>query len=304
MSDRRMMLDTPPLLTFNPSEAPDGVYIYTQDGTLHDPDKWDTANNNAAVGVAIVSDYEYDYGKHRFAIGKNLQAANKIVWSKRLYGVDINGILTTTFKRGAKADYQGLSNSNIVAAQATEENATNNCCLYCIQKTINQKSGYLPSYGEVCELYNKINTVNEILQLIGSSSFVDMLDKIYESDVHYLWSSTEATSSLVWVKALDDDFGSDSMAKSDVIYDYYAVPLFPITDTFNLALNIQDRQIILQFRKGDSINLSYLIPPAYITVFQGWYDTPDYSGNLISGINSIESDVELYAKLNSSPDAP
>lgn len=37
-------------------EVTNGVYIYTTNDTLVDPDNWDTANNSTAVGVAIISD--------------------------------------------------------------------------------------------------------------------------------------------------------------------------------------------------------------------------------------------------------
>ena len=56
--------------------------------------------------------------------------------------------------------------------------------------------------------------------------------------------------------------------------------------------------------KGDFVNLSYFIPMAYATVLLGWYETEDFSGKALTQIDSIQSDMVLYAKLSNSPDSP
>ena len=40
----------------SPSEASNGVYVYANNGKLYNPEEWDTANNDLAVGVAVVTD--------------------------------------------------------------------------------------------------------------------------------------------------------------------------------------------------------------------------------------------------------
>ena len=40
----------------SPESASNGVYVYANNGKLYSPDNWDTANNDSAVGVAVVDD--------------------------------------------------------------------------------------------------------------------------------------------------------------------------------------------------------------------------------------------------------
>lgn len=39
----------------DPTTAPNGVYVYSNDGKLYNLDDWDAANNDSAVGVAVIT---------------------------------------------------------------------------------------------------------------------------------------------------------------------------------------------------------------------------------------------------------
>ena len=83
-----------------PTEGIYGVFIYDTNGNLTKPEEWNTANNDLAVGVAVIDE------NCAFIIGKT-QNYSEIVWSKTLYGTTVSGIMTTSDSNIAKTDYAG-----------------------------------------------------------------------------------------------------------------------------------------------------------------------------------------------------
>ena len=101
-----------------PTEGIYGVFIYDTNGNLTKPEEWDTANNDLAVGVAVIDE------NCAFVIGK--EASESKAWSNTLNRTLVSGILTTTDKSTAKTDYAGESNSAIVRGLTSgETNAFN-----------------------------------------------------------------------------------------------------------------------------------------------------------------------------------
>lgn len=190
-----------------------GVYVYTNKGELVNPEEWDTANNDSAIGVAVIDD------NCQFIIDKNLLIKNNIAWSDALHDTDIDGILTTTSSVTAQTDFSGQSNTNIIRTQASGEDSSNNAAHYCYSQTLNGLNGYLPSAGELYTMWENKTEVNNALTTIGTTTINTAL----------MWSSTEYSSAGAWLLS----WGSSSspfsfLAKNNVATDYYTFPFFPL----------------------------------------------------------------------------
>ena len=165
-----------------PTEGIYGVFIYDTSGNLTKPEEWDTANNDLAVGVAVIDE------NCAFVIGKT-QSNNNIAWSSQLHGIEVSGILTTTESSTAKADYAGEANSAIVRGLTSGENNAFNWA-YGNTITVNGTTlyGYL---GAMCELqtaYDNKAAVDSALSKIGGTAMV----------ANYHWSSTQYNSNNAW----------------------------------------------------------------------------------------------------------
>ena len=91
-----------------PTEGIYGVFIYDTNGNLTKPEEWDTANNDLAVGVAVIDE------NCAFVIEKTV-SYSYIVWGGA--GTTISGITTTTDDATAKTDYAGESNTTKIINQ-------------------------------------------------------------------------------------------------------------------------------------------------------------------------------------------
>ena len=207
----------------DPATASNGVYIYSNDGLLYNPEEWDTANNDLAIGVAVITKY------CKFVISKNLPMTNHIAWSNALYGTDVSGILTSSSSSTAQTDYAGQNNTNLIRSASSGENSSNNAAHYCYAQTLNGQHGYLPALGELVAMYNNKSDIDEALVLIGSQSISDRCDELQTSNKPWFWSSTEYSSRNAWFLSweyspspLGDDlkYGGNSLN--------YAFPVFPL----------------------------------------------------------------------------
>ena len=95
-----------------PTEGIYGVFIYDTNGNLTKPEEWNTANNDLAVGVAVIDE------NCAFVIGKT-QNYSEIAWSNTLKGTAVSGIVTTSDTNTALLDYAGEANSSIVAESSS-----------------------------------------------------------------------------------------------------------------------------------------------------------------------------------------
>lgn len=200
-----------------------GVYVYTNTGQLIKPEAWDTANNDNAVGVAVITD------NCRFVISKNLPMTNNIAWSDALHGTDVSGILTSSSSSTAQTDYAGQNNTNLIRSAASGENSSNNAAHYCYAQTLNGQHGYLPALGELVVMYNNKSDIDEALVLIGSQSISDRCDELQTSSQPWFWSSTELSSDRAWF--LYWEYSSLYLNNSSKRSTYslgYAFPVFPL----------------------------------------------------------------------------
>ena len=160
-----------------PTEGIYGVFIYDTNGNLTKPEEWDTANNDLAVGVAVIDE------NCAFVIGKT-PTFSEIAWSSKLYGTEVSGIVITEDADIAKTDYAGEHNSAIVRSLTSgEDNAFN--LAYSKTITVNGTTlyGYIGALGEWQTAYNNKSSIERAFKKIGT----------YISGYDY-WSSTQCSS--------------------------------------------------------------------------------------------------------------
>ena len=172
----------------NPDCGPaNGVYVYTTDGQFVKPEEWDTANNDQAVGVAVVSD------NCKFVIAPEQNGSTQM-WSKGGAYDNISGVTTTKNSTTAKADYQGVSNSAAIVAKYG--NSTDYAAGWCQNYTFkNGKKGYLGSCGEWQEAYNNKSEIDACMSLIGGTAI---------NTSAYHWTSTQYASLGAWLLRWSD----------------------------------------------------------------------------------------------------
>ena len=199
----------------SPSEASNGVYIYANNGKLYTPEEWDTANNDLAVGVAVVTD------DCRFAIGKTGRN-NGIAWSGALYGTDVDGVMNTSNVSFAREDFAGENNTALIRAATSGENSSNNAAHWCYAQTIivngSTKHGYLAAAGEWQAAHDNKAAVNSALSLIGGSAML--------TGDH--WASTEAiagAAGAAWALYWN---GGGLGIRTNYTTSNYAVPMYSL----------------------------------------------------------------------------
>lgn len=176
-----------------PTEGIYGVFIYDTNGNLTKPEEWDTANNDLAVGVAVIDE------NCSFIIGKT-QSNNNIAWSDKLYGTTVSGIKTTTDSAAAKTDYAGEANSAIVRDLTSGEGNAFSLA-YSNTLTVNGTTlyGYIGALGEWQTAYNNKSSIDSALSKIGGTAV----------STNYYWTSTQHSSSNAWQLTWDNGNISD-----------------------------------------------------------------------------------------------
>ena len=184
-----------------PTEGIYGVFIYDTNGNLTKPEEWDTANNDLAVGVAVIDE------NCSFIIGK--EASVQKVWSNQLNGTVVSGIVTTENTSIAKTDYAGEANSSIVRGLTPGENNAFNWA-YDNTITVNGITlhGYLGALGEWQTAINNKSSINSALSKIGGTAM--------KTDDKY-WSSTQYSANDAHML----DYGDDNVFHSPKLYNYY-----------------------------------------------------------------------------------
>lgn len=197
----------------DPTTAPNGVYIYANDGLVYNPDDWNTANNDSAVGVAVVDD------NCKFAITKGEKSNG--AWSYVLNGTDVSELTNYDDSSQAVTDFNGKNNTAIIIAAAPDEKGPNNAAHYCYNQTVSISGrgtihGYLPALGELQAVYNNKSLIDSAMNLIGGIAM----------PTYRLWSSTERNADVAWRLTWDTGrLGGD--------YKNYIsceiIPVFPLT---------------------------------------------------------------------------
>ena len=193
-----------------PTEGIYGVFIYDTNGNLTKPEEWDTANNDLAVGVAVID------GNCSFVIGKT-QNDSRIAWSSQLAGTSVSGILTTTDDYEIRIDCIGEANSAIVRGLTSgETNAFN----WAYDNTITVNGtilhGYIGAAGEWQTAYDNKAAVDNALSTIGGAAMAN----------DWYWSSTQNSSGRAWLLTWSNgavgshDKGSGNYARAFYHLDY------------------------------------------------------------------------------------
>lgn len=192
----------------SPESASNGVYVYANNGKLYNPDNWDTANNDLAIGVAVVTD------DCKFAITKG--AKPQRAWSNAFF------MTSPGYDNSAQAvtDFNGESNTASIREITSTENDSNNAAHYCYAQTItindSTKHGYLAAAGEWQAAYDNKSAIGSAMSLIGGVAIPTGYD---------LWSSTEGGGTTAWTFSWNDGslFNLDRFIPSR-----YAVPMYSL----------------------------------------------------------------------------
>ena len=165
-----------------PTEGIYGVFIYDTNGNLTKPEEWNTANNDSAVGVAVIDE------NCSFVIDKERNPTR--IWGG--IGTTISGIATTVNSTTAKTDYLGESNTTKIINQLGSGNAP--AADYCRSRscTVNGTTlyGYLGALGEWQTAYNNKSSIDSALSKIGGTAM---------TTYDYHWASTQYSSGYAWV---------------------------------------------------------------------------------------------------------
>ena len=160
-----------------PTEGIYGVFIYDTNGNLTKPEEWNTANNDLAVGVAVIGE------NCSFVIEKTVSYSYK-EWGG--YNTMISGLPST-----ADTDYLGESNTTKIINQLGSGNAP--AADYCRGRscTVNGTTlyGYLGALGEWQTAYNNKSSIDSALSKIGGTAV---------NTSNYHWASTQYSSESAW----------------------------------------------------------------------------------------------------------
>ena len=207
------------------TEIVNGVFVYDNTGGLTPIGSWNTGNNSSAVGIALITD------NTRLVIKKGLSAVNNIQWAENLYGTDVSGIFTTSSESQVPTDYAGQNNTDLMISSDSSGNTFNNSAKYCQAQTITVNgrtvNGYLPSGGELADMYNNKSVIENALATIGSQTIRSL--NTNSSYTPYLWSSTESSSDGAWLLLWGYsslDFSAN--AKGSSTSYGCALPVFPL----------------------------------------------------------------------------
>lgn len=199
----------------DPATAPNGVYVYSNNGLLYNLDDWNTANNDSAVGVAVIDD------NCKFVINKGEEGGRtRTTWSYVLYGTDVNGLTNYSDTSQAVADFNGENNTAIIREAAPDESFGRNAAHYCYRQTISISGrgtvhGYLPAFGELQVAYNNKSAVDNAMSLIGGIAM----------PTSRLWSSTECDLDRAYYLNWDGYIGRDYKNNPGD----YSIAVFPLT---------------------------------------------------------------------------
>ena len=187
-----------------------GIYICDNTGAFTDVGSWNAANNSSAIGVAVISD------NCSFIIGKT-QSNNGIVWSDKLYGTTVSGIVTTENSSTAKTDYAGEANSAIVRGLTSGEN---NAFNWAYGNTITVSGttlyGYIGALGEWWTAYNNKSSINRALRKIDGTAML----------TEWHWASTQRSSASAWMLGWNNGVvgGTDKNISEVYARAFYPLP--------------------------------------------------------------------------------
>ena len=178
----------------NSAGKANGVYAVTATGELI---AYNDANIDATcLGVALITDNQ------KIMIEKNVNYG--CYWGRYLYGKDVSGITDSEYEYDVDDDFCGKQYTNAIIAAYIEHSVSMDeqdmCYVLQIFNASANNQGYsdwyIPSYGQLVEIYQKKTDINTALTAIGSIEFSNSY-----------WSSSEQSSYNGWWRSLS---GGDS----------------------------------------------------------------------------------------------
>ena len=198
-----------------PTEGIYGVFIYDTNGNLTKPEEWDTANNDLAVGVAVIDE------NCAFVIDK-VGTSSTYQWGDT--GTVIDGVSTSDLV--AQYDYFGESNTDAIITKYPSGSFAAN---YCRGRscTVNGTTlyGYLGAYGEWQTAYNNKSSIDSALSKIGGTAMKTGANI-------YHWTSTQYDSTEVWTLYWKNgDVISRSKSNNNYVRAFYHLDYPQINNT-------------------------------------------------------------------------
>lgn len=173
-----------------------GVYIQHINGTLYDEAGWISGGfgNDAANGVAVID------SRASFVIAKT--NITFMEWASN-YMQAVDGVLLTSDRDTAKADYKGAENTKLIVAGYDTGKAAYSCANY---EFPNGQKGYLPALGEWVVAKSYKDAIDETVLLIGGDAIAEKAH----------WSSTQQGSQTAWTHNWASSSGTGNSSKENV----------------------------------------------------------------------------------------
>lgn len=141
----------------SPGVAGNGVYVYGSDFLLYTNDSWNTAWNDQALGIALITNL------CRLVISKD--GTESLHWG--VYGKIISGCTTTADSSTATSDFKGYENTTAII-DGTGSSMSNYAAKYCRSRSLpNGQRGYLAASGEWSQCVRNKSMIDIMMGIIN-----------------------------------------------------------------------------------------------------------------------------------------
>lgn len=156
-----------------------GVYIFDKYGAFTSYSSWNTSRNDDVIGIALITDHT------KAIIAKEDASSSLVVWGADGFvtGVAKNSPNYSNSNPGeAVNDYAGAKNTCLInsALSSLKNTAVSLAAAYTFP---NGEIGYLPSLGEMNDLYSNLPEINAALSKVGTPL---AKDSYWTSTMQYL----------------------------------------------------------------------------------------------------------------------
>ena len=157
--------------------VPDGVYILHETLGVKGVEDWNPKDNNGVVGILLIED------EHKIVVALEDSPKN-LHWSKKhkLINKPVEEL------EDAESDFNGEEYCNNLNSPDFP------AAYYCLNYQKGGRNWYLPSLGELKLIYNHLEEIQNVLEIVGGQKFVTE----WEDDTPMYWSSTEFTATSAW----------------------------------------------------------------------------------------------------------
>ena len=157
--------------------VPDGVYILHETLGVRTVDGWNPKDNEGVTGILLIED------DHKIVVALE-DSPEKLIWSEKRGKVN----QPVEELEDAESDFNGeeyclnLNSPDFPAAY------------FCLNYNKGGKKWYLPSIGELLMIYNHLEEIQNVLEIVGGQKFITE----WKDDTPMYWSSTEFTAKSAW----------------------------------------------------------------------------------------------------------